>query len=419
MPTTLLLADDSSTIQRVVALTFAQDDVRVISVADGEQALQSLATERPDIILADAGMPKLDGYALSSRLKASPELKHIPILLLAGAFEPVDQKRLKDAKCDGVLVKPFEPRILVTRVQELLDSARAQRVADSTPRLTVPPTDGRPAQETATPDHNVPSWYKDRAGTTTRHDAPVLDAADLDQRLGQLVKDSYTPVSAAKPAAPPAEPARPVAVAPSPATKDPQERKAPPPQAPSLTVAPAPVRTAAPPAPPAPPASPVARAAAPVEPLELNRTLDQLAQKLPAAAPVTPAATPSTTLLLQDAPVAPAPETAPEPIVRPETRPAVTAAPSPPAPPAPARPAEAQPVEVPTPAPAPAPPVSLERTVSLAAAFTAILEAEQAVLATGISTPKSDAVVDEALRRALFGHAEARESSGTGGPATQ
>jgi CheY-like chemotaxis protein len=120
MPKTLLLADDSVTIQRVIELTFAHEDVRVVSVADGRRAVQWLESEWPDIVLADVDAPEVDGYEITKAVKTSPRLKHVPVLLLAGAFEPVDQDKLHAARCDGVLVKPFEPQQLVSRVKSLL-----------------------------------------------------------------------------------------------------------------------------------------------------------------------------------------------------------------------------------------------------------------------------------------------------------
>ena len=123
MPQKLLLADDSVTIQRVIELTFADEDVQVIAVGDGRQAIDRIAAERPDIVLADVGMPGCDGYEVASYVKRSPDLAHIPVLLLTGAFEPVDEARAQAAHCDGVLAKPFEPQHLIARVKELLGRA--------------------------------------------------------------------------------------------------------------------------------------------------------------------------------------------------------------------------------------------------------------------------------------------------------
>ena len=118
----LLLADDSVTIQRVIELTFADEDVQVLTAGDGEQAIASIQSERPDIVLADIGMPKRSGYDVAAFVKGAPELSHIPVLLLTGAFEPVDERRAQAAGCDGVLVKPFEPQHVIARVRELLQS---------------------------------------------------------------------------------------------------------------------------------------------------------------------------------------------------------------------------------------------------------------------------------------------------------
>jgi CheY-like chemotaxis protein len=119
----LLLADDSATIQRVIELTFSGEDVHVLAVGDGEQAIARIPVEHPDIVLADIGMPKRSGYDVAAFVKGSPDLKHIPVLLLAGAFEPVDEARAEQVGCDGVLVKPFEPQHVIARVRELLEGA--------------------------------------------------------------------------------------------------------------------------------------------------------------------------------------------------------------------------------------------------------------------------------------------------------
>ena len=120
----LLLADDSVTIQRVIELTFAGEDVQVIAVGDGQQAIDRIGTERPDIVLADIGMPERDGYEVGAFVKGDPHLKHIPVVLLTGAFEPVDEARARAIGCDGVLVKPFEPQLVINRVRDLLAGRR-------------------------------------------------------------------------------------------------------------------------------------------------------------------------------------------------------------------------------------------------------------------------------------------------------
>jgi CheY-like chemotaxis protein len=133
----LLLADDSVTIQRVIELTFADEDVAVTAVGDGRQAIDRLRTDRPDIVLADVGMPERDGYEVASFIKNDPQLAHIPVILLTGAFEPLDEERARSVGCDGVLVKPFEPQMVINRVKELLTSRRP--AAPPVTPVTAPP----------------------------------------------------------------------------------------------------------------------------------------------------------------------------------------------------------------------------------------------------------------------------------------
>jgi CheY-like chemotaxis protein len=120
MPHKLLLADDSVTIQRVIELTFADEDVQVIAVGNGQAAIESVQRDRPDIVLADVGMPERNGYEVAAFIKGNPALAHIPVVLLTGAFEPVDEARARSVGCNGVLVKPFEPQIVISRVKDLL-----------------------------------------------------------------------------------------------------------------------------------------------------------------------------------------------------------------------------------------------------------------------------------------------------------
>ncbi len=138
----LLLADDSVTIQRVIELTFADEDFQVVAVGDGRQAIERIAADRPDIVLADVGMPERDGFEVAAYVKQNPDLCHIPVLLLTGAFEPVDETRVRAVGCDGVLAKPFEPQMLIARVKELLSAPRGQKA--EAPDLSVDSPDDEP-----------------------------------------------------------------------------------------------------------------------------------------------------------------------------------------------------------------------------------------------------------------------------------
>jgi CheY-like chemotaxis protein len=165
----LLLADDSVTIQRVIELTFSGEEVQVVAVGDGEQAIARIPTERPDIVLADIGMPKRSGYDVAAFIKGHPDFKHIPVLLLAGAFEPVDDAKAEQVGCDGVLVKPFEPQQVVARVRELLDGAKGSPTQAATATVPRPverltqPRVSEPATRTADAEAQGPKSASDPA----------------------------------------------------------------------------------------------------------------------------------------------------------------------------------------------------------------------------------------------------------------
>jgi CheY-like chemotaxis protein len=179
----LLLADDSVTIQRVVELTFSGEDVQVVTVGDGEQAIARIPVERPDIVLADIGMPKRSGYDVSAFVKGRPDLSHIPVLLLAGAFEPVDDARAQQVKCDGVLVKPFEPQQVVSRVRELVDGVKHKPVPDLSRRsqAEAEPVAAEPARKASKLDDYFQGLDAALAGLDNKVDSrPSVPPPELD-----------------------------------------------------------------------------------------------------------------------------------------------------------------------------------------------------------------------------------------------
>lgn len=182
MPYKLLLADDSVTIQRVIELTFADEDVSVTAVGDGQQAMDHILADRPDIVLADVGMPKRDGYEVAAFIKDDPALQHIPVLLLTGAFEPVDEERARAVRCNGVLAKPFEPQMLIGRVKELLKDV-VPAVPTSTPaepqEVAVAPSLGE-APLVVAPDTASIEFDED---ATVRMPRPPIPAPGEDTRL--------------------------------------------------------------------------------------------------------------------------------------------------------------------------------------------------------------------------------------------
>ncbi|VAX30112.1 hypothetical protein MNBD_NITROSPIRAE02-473 [hydrothermal vent metagenome] len=115
----LLLADDSITIQKVVELILADEGFEIKSVGDGEQAWAVIKEFMPDIVLADIEMPKINGYQLCEKIKSDEYTSDIPVILLAGAFEPIDEDLLKEVGADDYIVKPFESRELISKINAI------------------------------------------------------------------------------------------------------------------------------------------------------------------------------------------------------------------------------------------------------------------------------------------------------------
>ncbi|HVN76639.1 MAG TPA: response regulator [Thermoanaerobaculaceae bacterium] len=124
---TLLLADDSITIQKVVELTFAETEHKVVAVGNGRDLFARLSEVKPDVVLCDVVMPDINGYEVCQTLKSDPNTLHLPVVLLTGTFEPFDRDRALAAGCDAIVTKPFEARELINVVEDLL--RRAQSVA--------------------------------------------------------------------------------------------------------------------------------------------------------------------------------------------------------------------------------------------------------------------------------------------------
>jgi CheY-like chemotaxis protein len=123
----VLLADDSLTIQKVVELTFSDSDWDLTVVGDGQKALESVASRRPDLILADVVMPGKNGYEVCEAIKANAATAEIPVVLLSGTFEPFDKDRAARVRADAIITKPFDSRNLLEQVQYLTSSRPAGR----------------------------------------------------------------------------------------------------------------------------------------------------------------------------------------------------------------------------------------------------------------------------------------------------
>jgi CheY-like chemotaxis protein len=105
----ILVADDNTNIQKMVVLAFQERGIEVIAVGNGEAAVRRIPDANPDLVLADVFMPVRNGYEVCEFVKKDARFSHIPVILLVGAFDPLDEKEARRVGADGVLKKPFVP----------------------------------------------------------------------------------------------------------------------------------------------------------------------------------------------------------------------------------------------------------------------------------------------------------------------
>src|SRR5690348_3400840 len=93
----------------MVGLALKDQGIDVVAVGNGEAAVRKISDVRPDLVLADVFMPVRNGYEVCQYVKSDPSLAHIPVILLVGAFDPLDEQEAQRVGADGVLKKPFVP----------------------------------------------------------------------------------------------------------------------------------------------------------------------------------------------------------------------------------------------------------------------------------------------------------------------
>jgi len=205
MPKTLLLADDSRTIQQAVSMTFAGEDVKLITASDGEAALQAAKQSKPDLILADVVMPKLGGYELCQRVRADAALKDVPVLLLGGPV-PIDPAKAMTVGANGHMPKPFDSAKLIEHVKTILANPKAKPVIAPAAGAATRPG-AAPARPSAPPPTARPAVSPGGSGSTMVMPRPPMPGG---------APSKPPPSNPARPPSPPAMSAPPAAARPAP-----------------------------------------------------------------------------------------------------------------------------------------------------------------------------------------------------------
>ena len=109
----ILVVDDEIYIVHILEFTLTMEGYEVLTAADGEEALRRIEQDRPDLIVLDIMMPKMDGYEVLRRIRTDEEFKSLPVILLSAKGRPIDRETGLEIGADDYIVKPFSPRRLL------------------------------------------------------------------------------------------------------------------------------------------------------------------------------------------------------------------------------------------------------------------------------------------------------------------
>ncbi len=119
----VLVVDDEENVVKLISATLGYDDRYQVAVArDGQEALSIALHERPDLVILDMLMPKLDGSAVCRELKANLVTAHTKVIMLTALTQQGDRQRALMAGADDFLTKPFSPTALLLKIEQILDS---------------------------------------------------------------------------------------------------------------------------------------------------------------------------------------------------------------------------------------------------------------------------------------------------------
>jgi Response regulators consisting of a CheY-like receiver domain and a winged-helix DNA-binding domain len=114
----ILVVEDSATTRKVISITLSRQGYRVVEAADGLEALSKISEERPDLIMLDVILPKMDGYKILSIIKGNKEFKDIPVIMLTSKDGFLNKMKGKMAGSAAYLTKPFDPDMMIAEIQK-------------------------------------------------------------------------------------------------------------------------------------------------------------------------------------------------------------------------------------------------------------------------------------------------------------
>ncbi len=116
----ILVVDDEPMIVRLMEFILARQGHQMLAAVNGEEALEKIRAHKPDLVLLDIMMPRIDGYEVAQQLRADPETARLPIIMLSAKAQGEDIRRGAEVGVDAYVTKPFSPEHLVQVVTEHL-----------------------------------------------------------------------------------------------------------------------------------------------------------------------------------------------------------------------------------------------------------------------------------------------------------
>lgn len=190
MPKKLLVADDSVTIHKVIELILSDEDFAITSVNNGKEAISSLKTLTPDIVLADIEMPEVGGFELSKYIKDNKG--GIPVILMASAFDTVDEGEIAKCGAKGYIKKPFEAQELLNKLGSALGKPITSSKGSEPPSKAASSKKDKPAPPPTKKDSSVSSIDIDALISETKDN--TADATDIGEESNDKQPDILSEV---------------------------------------------------------------------------------------------------------------------------------------------------------------------------------------------------------------------------------
>jgi DNA-binding response OmpR family regulator len=123
-PVSVLVVDDDPVILRLLQVNFELEGIEVALAVDGQEGLERIRTDRPDVVISDIMMPKVNGLELLAALRGEPSTAGLPVILLSAKAQVADVQRGLELGADDYVTKPFDPLELIDRVYKVLAKSR-------------------------------------------------------------------------------------------------------------------------------------------------------------------------------------------------------------------------------------------------------------------------------------------------------